>query len=469
MATRRGTHHGRARAETDRDALEQPIAGIERFLRASAALQEALPLEQQVAQVLEAAREAVGVDRVIVWAIAPEGDRLVHVAASGLSKTDRGSLGQRLEIPLAQAGTMAKAYRNKTSIVVDETHPLPSRLRLKPPYSKIKALRTKSFVVAPIIARGRALGLLLADNKYRRAPLPVDKLHLLPIFALHLATAVDNARLFPEHEASRRELAESLEQQTATSEILRAISSSRTDLRAVLQTVAESAAHLCNASDGLIFRLQDERLRVAAHYGSIPTVSGEVGLPISREHASGRAVIDHRVVHLSDVLAEPDAEFAAMKALARRIGYRTVLVAPMFRGEAVIGTISIRRTDVRPFTENQVDLLKTFADQAAIAIENTRLFEELESRNRDLTESLEQQTATSDILRVISSSPTNLQPVLNALVESGVRLCHADNAAILRPDLDGHVFRVEASCGSIPGFSRNDALPITRALISATA
>ena len=151
---------------------------------------------------LEAAREVLAVDRVHVWAAAPEADRLIHIASSGLSAEDRLSLGERMEIPLAEAGAMAKAYRGKTSIVVDETHPLPPKSRLKPPYSAIKALRTNSFVIVPIVARGRSLGLLVADNKYRRSPLPVDRLHLLPIFALHLATAVDNAR--PSHRTAGR-------------------------------------------------------------------------------------------------------------------------------------------------------------------------------------------------------------------------------------------------------------------------
>jgi GAF domain-containing protein len=175
--------------------------------------------------VLEAAREVVAVDRLLVWAVAPEADRLVHVTSSGLSKEDRRSLGERLEIPLAQAGSMARAYREKMSLVVDEAHPLPGKFRLKPPYSAIKALRTKSFVVVPILARGRLLGLLVADNKYRRTPLAIDKLHLLPNFALHIATAVDNASVRGELQAFEQNLAEAVEQQTATSEILRVISS----------------------------------------------------------------------------------------------------------------------------------------------------------------------------------------------------------------------------------------------------
>ena len=172
MASRRSSHSRRARANDERRLIEKPRARIERFLHASAALQEALPFEKQVSQVLKAAREVLDVDRVHVWAVAPEADRLIHVASSGLSEDDKRSLGERMEIPLAEAGAMAKACHGKLSLVIDETHPLPPKSQLKPPYSAIKALRTSSFVIFPIVARGGALGLLVADNKYRRSPLP---------------------------------------------------------------------------------------------------------------------------------------------------------------------------------------------------------------------------------------------------------------------------------------------------------
>jgi GAF domain-containing protein len=161
-------------------------------------LQDTFSFEQQIVQVLDAAREVLAVDRVHIWAVAPQGDQLIHVASSGLSESDRQSLGRGMEIPVAEAGAMARAYRGKLSFVVDETHPLPLKSRLKPPYSAVEALRTKSFAIVPIVARGRSLGVLVADNKYRRTPLPADKLHLLPVFALHLATAVDNVGLITE-------------------------------------------------------------------------------------------------------------------------------------------------------------------------------------------------------------------------------------------------------------------------------
>jgi hypothetical protein len=168
LASRRITRRTRAQAERKRREITKPRAGIEHFLQASAALQDARSFEQQIVQVLDAAREVLAVDRVHIWAVAPQGDRLIHVASAGLSESDRQSLGRGMEIPVAEAGAMARAYRGKLSFVVDEAHPLPPKSRLKPPYSAVKALRTNRFVIVPIVARGGCLGVLVADNKYAR-------------------------------------------------------------------------------------------------------------------------------------------------------------------------------------------------------------------------------------------------------------------------------------------------------------
>ena len=470
MASRRPTRRGRARVEIERDALTKPTAGIERFLRASAALQEALPLEQQVAQVLEAAREAVGVDRAIVWAIAPEADRLVHVAASGLSKTDRVSLGQRIEIPLAQAGAMGRAFRGKMSIIVDETHPLPPKLRLKPPYSKIKALRTKSFVVVPIVARGRALGLLLADNKYRRTPLPVDKLHLLPDLrapsrhggrqrASVCRAAGEQAGLW------RRPS----EQQTATSEILRIISSSPSDLQPVLNAIARMRAQLCQrdgCDDLPVSTVSTFRARAAC--GPM-RASPRRAAADTAEIWSRAGFLDVILIHVPDVLAERMANSArqrqrrAPRLAARPWRFRCCVKA------RPIGADRCYRGELRAFSDRQIELLKTFADQAVIAIENTRLFNELQERNKALTEALERQTATSEILRVISSSPTDLQPVLEAVAESAAKLCVAADVTIDQVDTDGDAFRTVAHYGSIGAPTSDEPIPLRRDLITGRA
>ncbi len=212
-----------------------------------------------------------------------------------------------------------------------------------------------------------------------------------------------------------RELTEALEQQTATSEILRVISSSPTELQPVLEVVVKSAVRFCGAYDVCIFRLDGDHLRLDAHHG--PVAQPDVFLLPVNGTVGGRTVLERRVIHVADLPAET-AEFPEAAANARRLGFRTILSVPLVREGVAIGAIQLRRPEAAPFTDKQVGLLQTFADQAVIAIENVRLFTQLQEKNRALTaahaqvtESLEQQTATAEILRVISSSPTDVQPV----------------------------------------------------------
>jgi two-component system, NtrC family, sensor kinase len=235
-----------------------------------------------------------------------------------------------------------------------------------------------------------------------------------------LTTATPSGPPAPSYAEITSALSEALEQQTATAEILRVISCSPTDVQPVFAAVSTSAARLCDAFDVTIFQVDGDGLRLVAHEGPIP--SKPVGAFPLRGTATGRAVLDRRTIHVADMQAEID-EYPESAAFARSQGFRTVLNVPLLRGAEAIGTISIRRTEVRPFTDKQIELVTTFVDQAVIAIENVRLFHELEARNRDLTESLEQQTATAEILRVISGSPTDVQPVFDAIAPG------ADHAA----------------------------------------
>src|SRR5215470_12635159 len=232
-----------------------------------------------------------------------------------------------------------------------------------------------------------------------------------------------------------KELSEAREQQAATAEILRVISSSPTDVQRVFAEIAESAAYLCDAYDATIHQVDGDLLRLVAHHGPIP-VAGS--WPLTRGRLLPGAVINRRTIHVADLQAETD-EYPEGSEIARRLGYHTILVVPLIRAGVAIGVIAIRRTEIRPFTDRQIELLKTFADQAVIAIENTRLFEAEQASKRELTEALEQQTATSEVLRVIGSSPTNVQPVFDTLAENAVRICSAERAFISR--FDGEVLR----------------------------
>ena len=277
-------------------------------------------------------------------------------------------------------------------------------------------------------------------------PFTPAQIKLLETFADQAVIALENVRLF-------QELKESLEQQTATSEILGVIASSPTDIQPVLDVVAETAARLCDATDAVIHRIDGDKLLAVANYGSLPTRRGEVRpIPMDRDSIPGRTVIDRRTLHIHDLAAFPEPDLPA--TYARSLGVRTMLSTPLMREGIPIGTIHIRRMEVRPFTEKQIKLLETFASQAVIAIENVRLFKELQERNAELREALEHQTATSEVLGIISRSPTDVQPVLDAIVESAARVCGIDNLGLRLREGNNHGFA--GSIRSRSGRARRD-------------
>jgi GAF domain-containing protein len=307
----------------------------------------------------------------------------------------------------------------------------------------------RSTIAVPVLRDGAPIGVITVLRP-KPGPFPDSQLTLLQTFAAQAVIAIDNVRLFTEVQARNRELTETLERQTATGEVLKVISRSTVDLQPVLETVIESATRLCGASRGHIFRIDGDILRFAAAYGAWPEFTEHLERHPARPgrgSVAGRAAAERRMVHVHDVLAETGYEYGELQ---RQQDYRTVLAVPMLREETLLGVIVILKSRVEPFTDRQIELVTTFADQAVIAIENVRLFTELDTRNRSLSESLEQQTATAEILGVISSSPTDVQPVFDAIVESAVRLCEAFAGAVLR--FDGEMLHEEAVHG--PGRER---------------
>jgi GAF domain-containing protein len=279
----------------------------------------------------------------------------------------------------------------------------------------------RTILSVPLLREGIAIGTMQLRRTDARF-FTDRQVALLQTFADQAVIAIENVRLF-------NETKEALERQTATSEILRVISQSPTDVQPVFDAIAETAARLCESFDCIIWRQSGNRLVDVAHHGPIPIEPG--GLPLTRESVPGRAALEGKTFHLMDLQAQAN-EFPVGSDVARRLGFRTTLNVPLMRDAAAIGVITVRRTEVKPFSERQVALLNTFADQAVIAIENVRLFTELQTSNRELTTALDTQTATSDILRVISLSQTDVQPVFDAIVTSAVKLLRGFVAAMSR-------------------------------------
>ncbi len=304
----------------------------------------------------------------------------------------------------------------------------------------------RSIVTVPMLHEGEAIGAIVVARR-EAGRFPDANLELLKTFADQAVIAIENVRLFKELEARNTELTAAVEQEQATSDVLRIISRSPADLSTVLQTIAETAARVCGASDGVAFLTIGTRLRIMAHHGAIGARIGQER-DLDRTSVAGRAAVDRTAVHVADLQAET-SEFPIGSEDARGFGHRTSLAVPLLRDGVALGVLLIRRLEVRPFTHKQIELLKTFADQAVIAVENVRLFKELDARNTDLTESLEQQTATGEILRVISRSPTDVQPIFDAIVRSASRLCGGEYAIVTR--FDGERLHLAAQHNPRPG------------------
>jgi two-component system, NtrC family, sensor kinase len=325
-------------------------------------------------------------------------------------------------------------------------------VKADPDYTFNEAQRLGDFraiLAVPMLREGVPVGVIVLNRSQVR-PFTDKQIELATTFADQAAIAIENVRLFDEVQARTRELSEALTYQTGSSNILSVIASSPTDVGPVLAAIVESACELCDASDALVFLKDGEDLRFSAHHGSIPIDLPK--WPINRNWVTGRAVVDRVPVHVRDLPSEGD-DFPEGRELARHQGHRTVLSVPLLREGESIGAISLRRTEVHPFNDKQIALLQTFADQAVIAIGNVRLFQEVQSRTRDLTESLQQQTATAEVLKVISASPGELEPVFQAMLENAVRLCEAKFAQLFLYEEEENGYRAVGGWNLPPAWS----------------
>jgi signal transduction histidine kinase len=296
----------------------------------------------------------------------------------------------------------------------------------------------RTMIGVPLLREGIPIGVLLLARSSVR-PFTPKQIELVSTFADQAVIAIENVRLFEELQIKTTEIQQSLEYQTAISDVLNVISRSPNTLQPVLDTIVRTAARLCSAEFSVVFRLHDGKCYIAAGNARTDFIDFLKEHPIipTRASCTGRAVLERRTVHVLDALTDAEYAMPDYQVVANN---RTMLGVPLLREGMPLGTITLWKTRVEPFTKNQIELITTFADQAVIAIENTRLFEAEQQRTRELSESLEQQTATSKVLEVISRSAFDLQAVFETVAESAVRLCGADRAFIWR--FDGELLRM---------------------------
>ena len=409
----------------------------------------AFDLQAVFETVVERSARLCGADRARANIYRFDGELLRVAATFNVPPKVREWLEQHPIRPGRHSGTARVALERRTIHVPD--------VLADPEYTYgVKAVEPfRSILGVPILKGDELLGVLLIYHLEVR-PFTDRQIALVETFADQAAIAIENARLFETERQRSRELTESLEQQTATSEVLKVISRSAFDLQPVFDAIAENGVRLCEAERAFIFRFDGEFLRAVGYYN--------VGLAIREfvvrnpvvpgSHSiSARAALERRTVHVPDVQADPDYAYAMRDVDP----IRTILAVPMLKGNDLVGTITIYRLEIKPFTGKQIALIETFAAQAVIAIENTRLLNELRQRTddltgrtADLTEALEQQTATSEVLQTISSSPGDLEPVFASMLRSAARICDANFGNIFR--WDGEVLHLAATYNTPPAF-----------------
>jgi two-component system, NtrC family, sensor kinase len=319
-----------------------------------------------------------------------------------------------------------------------------------PTIYRAEGMRTTMAV--PLLKEGELIG-ALAFHRREVRPFTEQQISMVETFADQAVIAIENARLFTELQASNRELTTALDTQTATSDILGVISRSQADVQPVFEAIAENAARLVQAWSVTVLRWDGESIHLAAERGGPPGSAQRLRdespwLP-NTTSGPGRCIATGTVIHVPDVDLEPEDD-TATRELAHGRGWRSNLCVPMLRDGSPIGAISVTRVEAGPFSPGAIELLETFADQAVIAIENARLLSELQASNRELTQALDREAATGEILRVINTSPTTADPVFDAILERGMRLCRADVGLLVLTEED--MFRLVAQRGAPAAF-----------------